>query len=211
MKNNRVMILSPHTDDAELGCGGVISRFIEEGAEVYVTVFSLCEDSLPREVPSNTLQLEFLEAMSVLRVPRDNLHVFNYSVRTFGFERQSILEKLVKLRDEIRPDVVFLPSSEDIHQDHQVIHSEGVRAFKHVSILGYEMPWNQLCSKTQALFSLEEKHVSAKWEALQCYHSQLELGRPYFKKEFIYGLAAMRGIQMKTKSAEAFEVIRVIL
>jgi N-acetylglucosamine malate deacetylase 1 len=211
MKYKRILVLAPHTDDAELGCGGTIARFIEEGAEVYTAAFSNAEESLPPGKPANTLLLEFQRSMAVLGVPSQNQSVFRYPVRTFSYERQSILEELVKLREEIKPDLVILPSSQDIHQDHQVLHSEGVRAFKQVSILGYESPWNQLTASSQALIKLEEKHVSAKWESLQCYQSQQELERPYFNRDFIYGLAVTRGIQMKTKWAEAFEVIRVIL
>ena len=38
--NNRVLVLAPHTDDGELGCGGTISRMVEEGREVYYAAFS---------------------------------------------------------------------------------------------------------------------------------------------------------------------------
>ncbi|MBT4611169.1 MAG: hypothetical protein HOC05_14085, partial [Gemmatimonadetes bacterium] len=31
----RILVLAPHTDDGELGCGGTISRLIEKGCEVY--------------------------------------------------------------------------------------------------------------------------------------------------------------------------------
>ena len=43
----RVLVMSPHTDDAELGCGGTMARWIEEGAEVYEAAFSTAELSLP--------------------------------------------------------------------------------------------------------------------------------------------------------------------
>jgi LmbE family N-acetylglucosaminyl deacetylase len=29
-----ILILSPHTDDAELGCGGGIAKFVEEGHKI---------------------------------------------------------------------------------------------------------------------------------------------------------------------------------
>ena len=42
-----VLILAPHTDDAELGCGGTIARFLEEGKKIYVAAFSTARASLP--------------------------------------------------------------------------------------------------------------------------------------------------------------------
>ena len=36
----KVLVLAPHTDDGEIGCGGTIARFIEEGADVYYVAFS---------------------------------------------------------------------------------------------------------------------------------------------------------------------------
>lgn len=42
----KVLVLAPHTDDAELGCGGSIAKFVEEGREVHVVSFSIAEDSL---------------------------------------------------------------------------------------------------------------------------------------------------------------------
>ena len=46
MNFDRVLTLSPHTDDGELGCGGTIARFIDEGKEVYYIVVSTCEKSV---------------------------------------------------------------------------------------------------------------------------------------------------------------------
>jgi hypothetical protein len=51
--------------------------------------------------------------------------------------------------------------------------------------------------------------LRAKWDALQEYKSQFELARPYFSWEFIEGLARVRGVQVKSTYAEAFEVMRL--
>jgi hypothetical protein len=39
----------------------------------------------------------------------------------------------------------------------------------------------------------------------------MELARSYFTWEFIEGLARVRGVQVKSEYAEAFEVIRIRL
>ena len=51
----RVLILAPHTDDGEFGCGGTISKFIEKGFDVYYAAFSACQQSVLKEFPSDIL------------------------------------------------------------------------------------------------------------------------------------------------------------
>ena len=45
----------------------------------------------------------------------------------------------------------MIPSESDVHQDHQTIYNESIRAFKFSSILGYEMPWNNRFFKKKFL------------------------------------------------------------
>ena len=134
---SRVLILAPHTDDGELGCGGTIARFIEEGKEVYYAAFSVAEKSVPEGFPKNILEIEVRKAMKILGVSESNLLIYKYEVRTFSYHRQEILEDIISLRKELQPDLVFIPSPNDLHQDHKVIAEEGIRAFKKSTILGY--------------------------------------------------------------------------
>ena len=117
----------------------------------------------------------------------------------------------MQLGQEIAPEWVVIPSGSDLHQDHATIHDEALRAFKHKTVLGYELPWNHITFCASAFVTLERRHIDRKWEALTCYASQLELGRPYFTKEFHESLARVRGLQVKNDWAEAFELIRAVL
>lgn len=47
MNFNKVLALNPHPDDGELGAGGTIAKFVEEGKDVYYIAFSTCEISIP--------------------------------------------------------------------------------------------------------------------------------------------------------------------
>lgn len=208
-KFSRVLILAPHTDDAELGCGGSIARFVEEGTEVHVAAFSRAEDSLPPGSAPDMLEVEFRESMARMQVPQSHVRVFGFPVRRFSQHRQDVLETLIKLRREVEPDTVFAPSGHDMHQDHQTIHSEAIRAFKDITVWGYELPWNHVDFSAQAFITLQPRHVERKWEALQAYQSQLRLSRPYFTREFVFGLASLRGVQVKSPYAEAYEVVRM--
>ncbi len=203
----RVLILSPHTDDGELGCGGTMAKLIDSGVDVHYVALSSCEKSIPAGLPKDTLKKEVRMAMKVLGVK--NLVLLDFEVREFPTVRQDILDTLIELRRDIEPDVVFTPSSFDTHQDHRVVMEETLRAFKERTILGYEQPWNNITFDTTAFVSLNESHVELKIEALSCYESQAS--RRYFDPEFIRCLARMRGVQIGARYAEAFEVIRWIV
>lgn len=207
---SKILALSPHPDDAELGAGGTIARFIEEGKEVYYVTFSSCEKSVPQGLPSNALRMECQNSTKLLGISPDNLILLDYEVRTFPAYRQQILENLIEFNEKIKPDLVLVPSSSDTHQDHQTIYNEALRAFKKTSsIWGYEHPWNNLTFTTDIFVKLEERHISKKIEALSQYKSQDF--RPYFEEKYIRALAYTRGTQVDFPFAETFELIRLLL
>ena len=204
-----VLVLDPHTDDGVLGCGGTIARLTQEGKNVYYVTFSLCAASIPAGLPSNILATEARRACQVLGIPSRNLEVKDYPVRSFPDHRQEILDDLIVLRDTLKPNLVLLPSTHDIHQDHQVLAQEGLRAFKHSTILGYEMPWNNLQFIAPAIFTLQNEQIEAKIEASLQYKSQEH--RNYIGREFITSLARVRGQQANRRFGEAFQVVRWIV
>ena len=203
-----VLVLAPHTDDGELGCGATIARLIDEGANVYYAAFSTAAASVPSRFPSNQLEIEVRHATAKLGIPESNLIVYDYEVRKLNYVRQEILEQLVSLRSEVNPDLVFMPSSKDIHQDHLTMYNEGLRAFKFSSILGYELIWNNLSFSTDTFIVVSEDQVQRKIDALKEYKTQE--GRNYMSPDFIRSLATVRGTQIGAQYAEAFEAVRII-
>jgi LmbE family N-acetylglucosaminyl deacetylase len=203
---NKILILAPHTDDGEFGCGASINKWIAQGSDVYYATFSACKQSVLPQFPEDVLITEVKAATKVLGIKPENLILFDYDVRTFNYHRQAILDDLIKLREELKPDLVLMPSPNDIHQDHKTIMEEGLRAFKFTSILCYEMPWNNLNFNTTCFSVLQEEHLHKKIQALKKYESQAH--RPYANEDFIRGLAISRGVQTNEKLAEVFEVLR---
>ena len=107
-----------------------MARLVEAGADVRYVAFSTATKSLPEGFPPDTLAREVCEATAELGIPEDQLTVHDFEVRTFPERRQEILELLIALWEDWRPDAVLQPSHHDIHQDHQVVAQEGLRAFK---------------------------------------------------------------------------------
>jgi len=212
MKNlpfKKVLALSAHTDDFEFGCGATINRLLRQECEVYSAIFSICEESVPGGLDKNILVNEMYESANVFNLRKENIHVFKFPVRKFPAYRQEILEEMVKLQREIKPDLVFTSSRDDIHQDHQVVCNESIRAFRYSTILGYELPWNHLSFTNSALIEVEKVDLNVKATAIAEYKSQDF--RHYSNKDFFLSHAQLRGAQNKPKYAEAFEVIKLSL
>ncbi|MGA7628240.1 MAG: PIG-L deacetylase family protein, partial [Methanoregula sp.] len=181
----KVLVISPHTDDGELGCGGSIAKFIEEGYEVTYVALSCCEKSIPPQYPKDILSREVKSATKILGIT--DLVLFSFEVREFPRLRQEILDTLIRLRNKIQPDMVFTPSRNDTHQDHKITVEETMRAFKKCTLLGYEQPWNNITFNTLAFIPLTENYIQKKIDALSCYETQK--GKAYLNHEFVRGLA----------------------
>jgi LmbE family N-acetylglucosaminyl deacetylase len=207
-KHSNVLVLAPHTDDGEFGCGGTINKLIEQGHNVYYVAFSACEQSVLPQFPKDILITEVKAATNILGIKPEQLILFNYEVRTFNFRRQEILDDMIKLRKDINPDIVFMPTLHDLHQDHQTVSTEGLRAFKNKTIFGYEVLWNNLNFNTSTFFSLSPHHIEQKVKALEKYESQAH--RKYAADSFIKSLATIRGVQIGVDYAECFETIRLV-
>jgi len=203
-----VLILAPHTDDGELGCGGTIARLIEEGHTVWYAAFSICEESVPDGFAKDALEREVKLATKSLGIAPDHLILKKYPVRKFTVHRQNILEDLIQLRINIKPDLVFMPCSKALHQDHITIFEEGMRAFKHFTCYGYDLPWDTVQFNTTAFYKLTKEQVLKKCVAMKFYETQRF--RTYVDEEFIIGLARVRGAQIANNYAEAFELLRLI-
>lgn len=194
-----ILALSPHTDDCELGAGGTLARFAEEGHTVTVVAFSTGN---PVD-GSNTAEM----AASMAALGIEQWDVYGFRCRSYHNQRAGILEELERLRGRINPDLVFCPSLNDTHQDHVALTREAIRAFRHTSILAYELLRNWVTPFEPTHYvKLAKGHLDAKIAALACYETQQH--RPYFDEQVICGLAIVRGVQIGAQYAEAFEVLR---
>ncbi|MCB2020960.1 MAG: PIG-L family deacetylase [Burkholderiaceae bacterium] len=206
--NRPILILAPHTDDGELGCGGTISRLGRLGCDIHYVAFCACDESLPPGLEPGTLRRELMEATRVLAIPPTNVTVYDFPVRRLAVHRQEVLEILVKLNRSLDPQMVFCPAADDLHQDHSVVANEALRAFKTKTVLGYEMPWNNIQFLANFMFTLTEEDVEMKVAALSKYTSQAH--RAYINARYLRAHAHSRGVSAGTEYAEAFTLYRAV-
>tara|TARA_B110000503_G_C7094644_1_gene390980 strand:+ start:32 stop:676 length:645 start_codon:yes stop_codon:yes gene_type:complete len=207
-KKKKIIVLSPHPEDGEIGCGGTIQKFIQNGSECWYVVFTIAEDSTHPPFKKNAQSHEMMKSVLSLGFKKSKIIKKNWKVRNFPYHRQEILDFMIQLKKKIKPDIVFCHSTLDIHQDHQVICEEALRAFKLSNILGYELPWNLLKNQNNIFFEVNKKEALIKAKALSNYKSRSY--RPYLKKNKILDVMSYRGLQIEKNYAEAFEGIRLI-
>jgi len=195
----KILALAPHTDDIELGCGATLHKYRND-----YQIDALAISNAQPLATGDPVQ-EFYNAMKLIKA---NALFWDFKPRTISNHRQELLDKLWKLQQDNKYDIVFCPSSYDIHQDHQTVHQEAFRVFKHRTILGYEMPWNNRTFRTDVFVSLSKEDVEVKVKMLDCYKTQLE--RAFMCKEYVMDIARTRGLQVGKKYVESFEAIRII-
>ena len=193
MPFHKVLVLAAHPDD-EMGCAGTIAKLVSEGASVHLLTFSECSDLNGPE-----LMDEYRAATSLLGVSFESLNLPN---RHLPEHRQTIL-------DHMLPgfDLVLTPATCDEHQDHATVTAEAIRAYKHTTILGYELPLNTVRESRMAAYV--KVALEVKLDHAELYASQAH--KPYMDFRYIEGLARMRGLQAGYEFAEAFEVVRWIM
>jgi LmbE family N-acetylglucosaminyl deacetylase len=189
----RVLVISAHTDDAELAAGGTISGL----RNVYGYV--------PTFYHFTHTQQECIKSWKCLNIKKVRGVSEDHHAREI--ERQRLLEDLVFLRQVLKPSLVITHGSKDVHQAHKTVYEESVRAFKHCSILGYNHPWNCVNGSNDNYFvKLKQGEVDNKMKALDCYESQKQ--REYFNRDYQVSAMKATGLLVGSEYAEGFELIR---
>jgi LmbE family N-acetylglucosaminyl deacetylase len=190
--------------------GGTINRICNYyGPDtVKVISFSFARESIPMEFSSTSTFNELKSSMKNMHI--SNFEMYDFKVRNFDKCRQKILDYILECKKDFNPNFVFCPNTGDVHQDHQVITNETIRAFRRdCTILGYELLGNNIGSQKNNLYiKLNQDDMDKKIEMIKCYESQL------FKKDmipYLVALAKIRGAEINSEYAETFEVIRWVI
>lgn len=202
----KVLLLSAHTDDCELGMGATIARMMRAGCDVHWMVFCNAWQSLPDGFAQNTLIDEQIAAAAAYGIDADRVEILDIPVRHFPQHRQDILEALVAKGRALQPDLVFCPSLQDRHQDHQTLAQEAERAFKRTTLLGYILPWNITAELRTCFVEVTPEDLATQARVLRCYLSQAH--RQYFQQDAIETMLKATGFKSGYALAEAFETIR---
>lgn len=199
----RVLFLGAHPDDIEIGCGALLHQIVKETDILCVTLSDNQKNPDLKNVKS-----EHYEAMAVLGVPDDSIVFGPFMTRVFPDARQEILEYFLKLRREFDPDLIFVHSRQDVHQDHLTMTDEALRAFRGITVLGFDVVRSSYGFFPHFIVEVSEEDVNKKIEALACYETYRD--RYYFNRELTRSIMVRHGALAERPFAEGFDILRIV-
>ena len=199
----KVCFIGAHPDDIELGCGALIAR-IAGKADVRCVTFSNNQKNplLSHLVP------EHYASMETLGVPKEQVDLLDFETRHFQERRQDILETMIAIMRSDDPDIVFVHTKSDVHQDHQALTQEALRAFRGRTVLGYDVIRSSYGFFPDFLVGVEEEDVEKKLAALAQYKTYE--GKYYFSPEVTKATLIRNGAICERRYAEGFDILRIV-
>ena len=198
-----LLFLGAHPDDIELGCGAFISDMVGK-AEIHSMTFS------DNQKNPELLHLvdEHYDSMHQLGLSDEQIELGQFETRRFPDFRQEILEKMLALRRHYQPEIVFVHSAQDIHQDHQTVTQEATRAFRGTTVLGFDVLRSSYGFFPNFLAEVSEQAVENKIAALNKYATYSN--RYYFSPDIMRATAIRHGALAERPYAEGFDIIRIV-
>jgi LmbE family N-acetylglucosaminyl deacetylase len=204
LRAERILCLGAHCDDIEIGCGGTLLKVLEAspGAHVDWIVFSSNDVRGPE---ARAGAAKFLEGAG-----SSNVVVESFRERYFPYVPE-IKEYFDGLGATLRPDIVFTHFRDDLHQDHALLAELALNTFRDHLILEYEIPkWDGDLGRPNVYFPISDDVARRKCELLdKCYPSQH--GRDWWGEETFLALARLRGMECRSRYAEAFDCTKMII
>ena len=199
----RVLFLGAHPDDIELGCGALIHHIAPMSDVLCVTL----SDNQKNPLLKNVVE-EHYKAMEALGIPKDKVILGPFATRVFHEARQDILEYFLKLRNDFKPNIIFVHSKQDVHQDHNTMTDESLRAFRGITLLGFDVVRSSYGFFPHFLVEVNEEDVNAKIEALSQYKTYRD--KYYFNSELTRSIMVRHGALAEVRFAEGFDILRIV-
>ncbi|GDY32497.1 PIG-L deacetylase family protein [Gandjariella thermophila] len=200
-----VVALGAHCDDIAIGAGGTLLTICTARPGIRVDALVLSGGGGEREREEEAALAAFCPGaglrLTVLKLPDGRLPAH-------WDEAKSAVEDL---RARTDPDLVLAPRAEDAHQDHRGLARLVTTAFRDHLVLGYEIvKWDADLGRPVAYQPLSAEIAERKARLLQ-QHYPSQRHRPWYDREAFLGLARIRGIECRTRYAEAFFTTKLTL
>ena len=220
----KILILSPHADDEILGCGGFISKYSKQNYHIDVLVLTNANIGAPEIYSSKEIKLlrnEAKKANDLIGTKKlffENLPAINLN----NYPVYKITNIINKYISDINPEIVLIPSQNDIHEDHKIIFKAAKVSMRPnkisnlKKILSYEVlsetEWNEEGKSFNPNYfvCLKKSDINNKVKAFLKYKSQVKKFPHPRSKEAIVNLSRVRGSQAFTEYAEAFRVEKIL-
>lgn len=217
-----VLIIAPHPDDEVLGCGGTIAKHASQGDDVYVAIVTKGGEPLFSDESVEQVREECRKADALLGV-KETIFMDFPAAMLETVPRYKFNGAFIKLIQDIKPDVVYLPHRGDMQLDHKMAVDAAMVAlrpkYKHVvkqiyvyetlSETGWDVP-NVINEFIPTSYNEIDGFLEKKIEAMKIFKSQIAEYPNSRSVESIQVLAIYRGTMVGVKAAEAFILLREI-
>ena len=224
--NKKVLIVAAHPDDEVLGCFGTVARLVKEGYEAYTLI--LGEGKTSRDAQRvvdkrlddiKILNNEINNANNVIGIKKVFIESFPDN-RFDSVDLLDIIKTILKVKEEVRPDIIFTHYENDLNIDHQITYKAVITATRPMKdesvkeIYSFEIlsstEWNYPLSFSPDTFFDISNTIDLKIEAMREYASELCIHPHPRSLEGIEYNAKYRGMSVGVNMAEAFKCIRTI-
>ena len=220
MKFKKVLVLSPHTDDQTLGCGGFLSKIKQEQGQTRVCLFShggagiKFVDNEYKKYSNEQRLNNFRQATNILGVSK--IYFFTnpeqqdvYHHRFDKVDRLQLIKFIQKSILDFQPDCLLIPN-ETYDQDHQFINKAAKAAIRAHFYSGAVLQYSTGNDNLESNFyvSLTQKQVETKLQAFSKYQSQ-NLKDHFYSLENIKNFLRRNGLFINEKFAESYKILRV--
>ncbi len=233
LAGQRLLVVSPHSDDESFGCAGTIAKIKKLGGEVFVLVMSVGNlklyDGRPDPVSADTRAEEFKAVAEFLQIDDYDIYFTDEQthLRLDSIPQRdliNVIEKESKVAiDRIKPSMVALPAI-SYNQDHVATfhagftacrpHDPTVKSFPKI-VMSYDnqtLFWNTEYDKFHPNLYIDiSEHLDTKLKALSLHASQLRHSPHHCSIENLEYLAKVRGHEISVTAAEAFVCYRMVL
>lgn len=222
----KILIVAAHPDDEILGCGGTIARLVKEGFEAYTLILGegvTSRDEMrkrkEREKEIAELKRQAEEANKILSVK--DVFFFDFPDNRFDtVPFLDIVKTVEKIKNEIKPDIIFTHYEKDLNIDHQITYRSVVTATRPLKgekvkeVYSFEVPssteWSYPVSFSPDMFFDISETIDIKLKALEKYKTESrEFPHPRSLKS-VKLTANLWGVKLGLDYAEAFECVRII-
>ena len=198
-----LLFLGAHPDDIELGCGALIAE-IAGTSDIHCYTFS--DNQQNPELKD--LVAESAASMRTLGLKVGQFELGSFQTRRFPEHRQDVLEQMLALRKHYEPQIVFVHTAKDVHQDHSTLTQEAIRAFRGTTVLGYDVLRSSYGFFPDFLVEVSKQAVETKLLALSQYNTYAN--KYYFNADILRATAIRHGALAERPFAEGFDIIRMV-
>ncbi|HXI13629.1 MAG TPA: PIG-L family deacetylase [Thermoanaerobaculia bacterium] len=121
-RGEKVLIIAPHPDDEVIGCGGLIALLRREKRSVQTIVVTDGAAADPEQSSAAYRESREQECVAGLAVVgADAPRFLQLPDRSLSHSDPSLRDAIARILNEVRPDLLLVPSPVEIHPDHEAV------------------------------------------------------------------------------------------